>query len=286
MNIAQLTFYASCLTFIILLLSSPALHTQILDSNAQPPMLRDVGIDQKLGAPLPLELSFRDENGENAPLQKYFTEKPVILAFVYYECPMLCTQVLRALSSAVRVLTLEPGADFEIVLVSIDPRETPAVAASRKTSHFAGDPAEAAGWHFLTGDESQVRRLADAAGFRYAWDEATQQYAHPAGLVVLTPDGRFARYLFGIEYAPRDLRLSLVEASEGALGTAVDAFLLYCYHYDPLSGGYGLVIMRTLRLAGVATVLAIGGFVVVMLRREARSPKPAARRPPPVARSL
>jgi protein SCO1/2 len=249
-------------------------------ASAIPAPLRQLGFEQRIGDKAPLDVTLRDESGRDVTLATYMTGKPALLAFVYYECPMLCTQVLRGLSSTIKVLGLDPGADFDIVLVSIDPRETPEVASRRKASHLARETdAHAAGWHFLTGDEPEIRRLADAAGFRYAWDEATQQYAHPAGVVVLTGDGRFARYLFGLDYGPRDLRLALVEASEGSLGTAVDAFLLYCYHYDPMVGGYGLVVMRSLRVAGVATVLALAGFIVVMLRRErsGRVLKPEAR---------
>jgi protein SCO1/2 len=259
-----------------------------LPASAIPAPLRQLGFEQRIGDQAPLDVTLRDESGRAATLGSYLTGKPALLAFVYYECPMLCTQVLRGLSSTIKVLGLEPGADFDIVLVSIDPRETPEVASRRKAEHLARESAaHAAGWHFLTGDEAEVRRLADAAGFRYAWDEATQQYAHPAGVVVLTDGGRFARYLFGLDYGPRDLRLALVEASEGTLGTAVDAFLLYCYHYDPMSGGYGLAIMRSLRVAGVATVLALGGFVAIMLRRE-RTMRLEPKRPPskPAARSV
>jgi protein SCO1/2 len=270
---------------------APGYRTEVgQPASAIPAPLRQLAFDQRIGEQAPLDVTLRDESGRADSLRSYLDGKPAVLAFVYYECPMLCTQVLRGLSSTIKVLGLEPGVDFDVILVSIDPRETPEVAARRKASHLAReDAAHTAGWHFLTGDEPEIRRLADAAGFRYAWDEATQQYAHPAGLAVLTPDGRFARYLFGLEYGPRDLRLALVEASEGTLGTAVDAFLLYCYHYDPMSGGYGLAIMNALRVAGVATVLALGGFVAIMLRRErrldpeARSPKPAARSPKPVA---
>ena len=247
-------------------------------ASAVPVPLRDLGFDQRIGERVPLDVTLRDESGREVTIGDYVARKPVVLAFVYYECPMLCQTVLRSMSSTIKVLGLTPGVEFDIVLVSIDPRETPAVAAARKASHLTGSEAsQANGWHFLTGDEPEIRRLAAAAGFKYAWDEATQQYIHPAGVVVLTPDGRLARYLFGLEYGPRDLRLAIVEASEGTLGTVVDAFLLYCYHYDPMTGGYGLVIMSALRVASVATVLVVGGFVAIMLRRERRSPKTVAR---------
>jgi len=196
----------------------------------------------------------------------------VVLAFVYYDCPMLCTQVLSSMTSTFGVLALDPGRDFEIVVVSFDPRETPALAAEKKALYVErfGRPGTEGGWHFLTGDEASVKRLTAAAGFRYVWDEKSGQFAHPSGVIVTTPDGRLARYLFGLEYGPRDLRFALIEASEGRVGTAVDSLLLYCYHYDPMTGRYGLVIMRALRLAGAATVLLLGAFITVMVRRERR----------------
>ena len=242
-------------------------------ASAVPAPLREIGFDQNLGRPLPFDVELRDEQGRAVRIGDYFTGQPVILAFVYYDCPMLCTRVLGSLASTLDVMSVEPGRDFAIVTVSIDPRETPELAARTKTEYLTRyDRAGAAGaWHFLTGDEASIQRLTAAAGFRYAWDEATQQYAHPSGITVLTPEGRLARYLFGIEYGPRDLRLALVEASAGRIGSPIDQLMLYCYHYDPTVGGYGLVVMQLVRLAGAATVVAIGGFVVVMLRRERRA---------------
>jgi protein SCO1/2 len=198
----------------------------------------------------------------------------VVLSLVYYECPMLCTQVLNAITSTVSTLDFNAGQDFDVVLVSIDPRETPAQAAAKKAEYATRykRPGTEGGWHFLTGDEPQIKRVSDAAGFRYTWDEQTQQYAHPTGIIVTTPDGRNARYLFGIEYGPRDLKFAIVEASEGRVGSVVDNLLLYCYHYDPMTGRYGVYIMRTLRIAGVATLLGIGSFIVVMVRREKSQP--------------
>jgi len=242
-------------------------------ASAIPKPLREIGFEQRLDQPLPLETTFRDEQGRAVSLASYFGSKPVILSFVYYDCPMLCSQVINAMTATLRTMSLQAGRDFEVVLVSFDPRETPALAADKKTEYLAryDRPGTAGGWHFLTGDESSIRRLTDAAGFKYTWDEDTKQFAHPAGIIVATPDGRPARYLFGIEYGPRDVRLALVEASEGKVGTPVDAFLLYCYHYDPMTGRYGLLIMRMLRVAGLATVLALGSFIVVMIRREKRA---------------
>jgi protein SCO1/2 len=237
-----------------------------------PAPLREIGFDQKIDEPLPLDVELRNEQGQQVRLGEYFGARPVVLAFVYYDCPMLCTQVLSAMTSTFGVLALDPGRDFEIVVVSFDPRETPALAAEKKALYLErfGRPGTEGGWHFLTGDEGSVKRLTSAAGFRYAWDEQTGQFAHPAGVIVTTPDGRLARYLFGLEYGPRDLRFALIEASEGRVGSAVDSLLLYCYHYDPMTGRYGLVVMRALRIAGAATVLLLGAFITVMVRRERR----------------
>lgn len=235
-----------------------------------PTPLREIGFDQNLDQRLPLDASFVDEQGQSVRLGQYFGSKPVVLAFVYYDCPMLCTQVLGALSSTLATMSLDAGKDFEVVLVSFDPREKPAQAAAKKVEYMRRykRPSAEGGWHFLTGDEAQIKRVTAAAGFRYVWDEPTQQFAHPTGIIVVTPDGRPARYLFGIEYGPRDVRLAIVEASEGKIGSVADALLLYCYHYDPMTGRYGIYVMRALRLAGIATVLLIGTFIVVMVRRE------------------
>ena len=239
-------------------------------ASAVPAPLREIGFDQNLNQQIPLDVQFRDETGRTVPLRTYFGAKPVVLAFVYYSCPMLCSQVLSSLTNTLRTLSLEPARDFEIVVISFDPRETPELAANKKAESLARYGRAEAGWHFLTGDEASIRQATQAAGFRYVWDESTEQFAHPAGIIVLTPDGRPARYLFGVEYGPRDLRLALVEASSGQVGSAVDSLLLYCYHYDPMTGRYGLVIMRVLRIAGVGTVLALGIFIIAAVRRERR----------------
>ena len=243
-------------------------------SSAIPAPLREIGFDQNIDQRAPLDTTFRNEAGATVRIGDYFGRKPVVLVFAYYDCPMLCTQVINGLSSALGVMSLNPGKDFEVVTVSFNPRDTPASATAKKAVYLerykrAG---AAEGWHFLTGDQPSIDRLTKAAGFRYAWDAETKQYAHPSGVIVVTPDGRLSRYLFGIEYGPRDLRLAIVEASEGKAGTPVDTLLLYCYHYDPMTGRYGFVIMRAIRMAGAATVLAIGAFIVVMVRRE-REPR-------------
>jgi protein SCO1/2 len=235
-----------------------------------PAPLREIGFDQHIGAFVPLDTVFRDESGKTVRLGDYFGTRPVVMVFAYYDCPMLCTQVISGLASALRTLSLEPGRDFEIVTVSFDPRDTPRTASEKKAifvERYRREGANAA-WHFLSGDQASIDRLTKAAGFRYAWDEPTKQFAHPTGVVVLTPDGRLAKYMFGIEYGPRDLRFAIVEASNGRVGNAVDALLLYCYHYDPMTGRYGLVVMRMMRIAGAATVLALCAFIIVMIRRE------------------
>jgi protein SCO1/2 len=257
-----------------------------LPASALPGVLREIGFDQNLDRQVPYDIPFADEQGHPVRLGDYFGTRPVVLAFVYYGCPLLCTQVLNALASALDVLSLQPGTDFEVVTISFDPREKPELAAAKKDLSLKRyQRAGAAGaWHFLTGDQPAIARATEAAGFRFVWDDGLKQFAHPTGIIVLTPDGRVARYLFGIEYGPRDLRLAIVDASAGKVGTPVDSFLLYCYHYDPMTGRYGLVIMRTIRVAGAATVLALGLFVAVMLRREhlARSiqhPAPSTQHP-------
>jgi len=247
-------------------------------SSTMPAPLRDIGFDQNLDQSIPLDTRFRDEDGRTVRLGQYFGRRPVVMVFAYYDCPMLCTLVVNGLASALGMLALEPHRDFEVVTVSFNPADTPAHAAAKKAIYLerykrAG---AAEGWHFLTGDPPAIAQLTRAAGFRYTWDEATKQFAHPSGVIVLTPDGRLARYLFGIEYGPRDLRLALVEASAGRVGSAVDALLLFCYHYDPATGRYGLAIMRTIRIAGAATVLALATFIIVMVRRERRKPSALA----------
>jgi protein SCO1 len=244
-----------------------------VSSMTMPEMLKGVSFEQRLDTALPLDLMFRDEDGRAVRLGDYFGRRPVVLAFVYYECPMLCTQVLNGLLSSMSVLDETVGRDFDVVTVSFDPRETPVMAAGRKQAYLDRYKREGAsnGWHFLTGEAEAIEALTAAAGFRYAWDEASQQFAHASGIVVLTPEGRLSRYFLGIEYSPRDLKFALMESSDGRIGSLVDQVLLFCYHYDPATGTYGLIVMNTVRLAGAATVVALMGFVVVTLRRDARA---------------
>lgn len=237
--------------------------------SSRPVLLRDVGIDQRLNEPLPLELVFRDETGRSVRLAEYFDRKPVLLALVYYECPMLCTQVLNGLVSSLKVLTFNVGKEFNLVTVSFDRRESAALAAAKKRVYLEryGRPIAAVGWHFLTGDEPSIQALTRAVGFRYAYDPKTNQFAHASGVILLTPQGRISRYFYGIEYAPRDLRLGLVEASDNKIGSVVDQLLLFCYHYDPMTGKYGPIIMNFVQLGGGATVLGLGLLIWTLQRR-------------------
>ncbi len=252
----------------LLSLTSGALNGQPLDSG----LADDIGIDQKLDNQLPLDLEFRDEFGRGVTLGDYFGERPVVLSLVYYECPMLCTQVLNGLLRSLRALSFDVGRDFDVVVVSIDPGEPPQLAAAKKRHYVSGYGREGAGegWHFLTGDQKNISELAEEVGFRYRYDPETDLYIHASGVMVLTPGAKLARYFYGIEYAPKDLRLGLVEASQNRIGSAVDQLLLLCYQYDATTGKYGLVIMNSLRVAGFATVAALATFIVVMIRRERR----------------
>lgn len=242
-------------------------------SSQMPPVLSEVRFDQRLNEQLPLATRFKDEEGRDVTLGDYFGRKPVVLAFVYYECPMLCTQVLNGLTTSLTVLDETVGRDFDVVAISFDARETPALASGKKRSHLDRykRPESAAGWHFLTGDEAAIKAVTSAAGFNYVWDAKTQQFAHPSGIIVATPEGKLSRYFFGIEYAPRDVKFALIESSAGRIGNAIDQLLLYCYHYDPATGSYGFVAMGAVRVGGALTVLALVGFVVISIRRDMRA---------------
>jgi len=238
--------------------------------NQMPPVLQKVGIDQHLNQQIPLDATFVDENGKTVQLRQYFGEKPVIITMVYYTCPMLCSEVLNGVSGSINgIAKFNAGRDFNIVSVSFDTRDTPEAAMKQRKRfsqryHRAGSEN---GWHFLTGQQDQIQSLASALGFRYAWDPEIQQFAHASAIMLLTPDGHIAQYYYGIEYAPRDLQLGIVEASQGRVGGIVDQVLLYCYHYDPRQGKYGAAIMNILRVSALATVLVLGGFMFFMFRR-------------------
>ena len=244
----------------------------------KPGLLGKIRIDQRLNHQVPLDLPFTDESGKEVRLGDYFGKRPVILALVYYECPMLCTQVLNGLVTALGVMQFEPGREFDVIAVSFNPREGPGLASQKKASYMERyqRPHTAPGWHFLTGTESSIKQLADAVGFRYEYDEKIKQYAHGAGIEVLTPKGLISRYFYGIEYSPRDIRLGLIEAAEERIGTAIDDFLLFCYHYDPTTGKYGAAVLRLVRLGGILTVLAFATFLALSLRRERAATRAAA----------
>lgn len=265
------------LVVVALLLSNSGAAARLPSSTGErtdsPPLLEQVDFEERLGNQVPLDLVFRDEAGETVRLGDYFQGKPVILTLSYYECPMLCTLVLNGLVSALRVLRFDLGKEFVAINVSFNPRESPELAAAKKATYLKEyrRPGAERGWHFLTGDEGSIRQLTEAVGFRYAWDDKNQQYAHATGLVVLTPGGRIARYFYGVEFSPRDLRFGLIEAADGKIGSPVDKVLLYCFHYDPATGRYSAIALNSVRIGGVLTLAALVTFIVVMLRRERRS---------------
>ena len=251
-------------------------------STGLPDALQEVKIEQKLDQQLPLDLVFRDESGREVKLGQYFGQKPVVLAFVYYDCPMLCTQILNGMVSSFRVLPFQIGNEFDVVTISFDPRETPELAEKKKKVYVNYLPEKmragaANGWHFLTGDQENIAKITDAAGFRYRYDEKTEQFAHASAIMVTTPHGKLSRYYYGIEYAPRDLRLGLIESSANKIGSPVEQLLLYCYHYDPATGKYGLVVMRVMRIAGVLTLLGIAAMLFLLKARNRMSPTPKTR---------
>jgi protein SCO1 len=241
-------------------------------ASARPGLLSAIHIDQHLDRQLPLDLPFVDDTGKNVRLGDYFGKRPVVMALAYYECPMLCTQVLNGLVSALSVMNFEPGREFDVVVVSFNPREGPGLASQKKASYLEryGRPQTAGGWHFLTGEQSSIDALTDALGFRYAYDDTIKQFAHGAAIEVLTPKGHISKYFYGIEFSARDLRLGLIEASDERIGTPVDDFLLFCYHYDPATGKYGASVLRLVRLGGILTVLAFLSFLTISLRRDRR----------------
>lgn len=241
-------------------------------SDALPPQLDDVGFDQRLGEAVPFDLPFVDEAGRDVLLGQYFGARPVVLALVFYDCPMLCPMILNGLTTGLKPLSFNPGEEFEVVVVSFDARETPQMAAAAKTTFVErfGRPETAPGWHFLTGTEESIAALTDAVGFRFSYMPEVDQFAHAAGIVTLTPSGLVAQYFYGVEFASKDLRLGLVEAADNNIGSLVDQVLLYCFHYDPATGTYSAVAMNIIRLGAACTVAVIAIFVLIQLRRERR----------------
>ncbi|HVO59884.1 MAG TPA: SCO family protein [Terriglobales bacterium] len=239
-------------------------------ANVRPPGLKHVGIEQHLNEQIPADLAFRDESGRTVRLGDYFGTRPMILNLVYYKCPMLCSEVLSGLTSALKPMKFDVGKDFDVLTVSFDPRETPQDATSSKAKWLQryGHPGAEKGWHFLTGPQESIDALTKAAGFSYDYNAKTGQFAHATAIVVLTPEGKIAQYYYGVEFSPKDLRLAMVQASNNKIGSLTDQILLYCYHYDPNAGRYSVLILRVLRLAAVATMALLFGFMFVMFRRD------------------
>ncbi|PYT53807.1 MAG: SCO family protein [Acidobacteria bacterium] len=259
-----------------LLLATCTLHAQTIPGNVgstaatMPAALQNVGFEPPLNGQMSLDLAFRDETGRNVQLREYFVQKPVILAFVYYGCPMLCDQVEQGVVGVLRMLSFNPGRDYEVVFVSFDSRETPQMAAEKKKKALARfrRPETDSGWHFLTGSQESIDAATKAANFRFSFDAKSSLFAHASGVMVLTSDGRISRYFYGVEYPGRDMRLGLVDASAGRIGTPIDHVLLYCYHYDPSSARYSASILKIIRLGGVLTILFIVGGILIFRRRE------------------
>jgi protein SCO1/2 len=244
-------------------------------ANTRPPRLENVGIEQHLDAQVPPDLTFRDDTGNTVKLGDYFGRKPLILNLVYYNCTMLCGEALAGLSSALRLVKFDVGNEFDVITVSFDPRETPEMAAAKKKDYVGryGRPNAAAGWHFLIGQPDSINALTKVVGFQYQYDLKSNQYAHATAIMVLTPQGRISRYFYGVDFPPKDLRMGLVEASQGKIGNAVDAVLLYCYHYNPETGKYGAMVANILRLAAAATILIMGIFLFILWRLDLSVPR-------------
>jgi protein SCO1 len=269
---ALLTSFAAAAAFLFLASGAGAQFASdpMQSVGVRPDLLKQVGIDQKLNQTIPLSLTFRDEDGKTVQLAQFFGQKPVILTLVYYNCPMLCTQVLNGVESGLKELHTDIGKQFEVVTISIDPTESHVLAKVKKEMYVGmyGRPDAAQGWHFLTGAEPQIKQLADAVGFRYAYDPDSKQFAHASAIMLLTPEGKISRYFYGIQFPSRELRLGLVEASEGKIGTPVDQVLLFCYHYDPATGKYGLLISHVIQAGGALTVLILGIAMFILFRGE------------------
>src|SRR5258708_2245450 len=273
--------------FAMLLAAASTLPGQPIRGNVgpsagtMPPALLNVGFEPPLNGPMPLDLAFRDETGRSVQLRDYFGQKPVVLAFVYYSCPMLCEQVQQGVVGVLRMLTFNPGRDYEVVFVSFDPSDTPEMAAEKKQKalvHFRR-PETDSGWHFLTGSKESIEAATKAANFRYTYDAKSRLFPHASGVMLLTPDGRISRYFYGVEYPGRDMRLGLVDASAGKIGTPIDHVLLFCYHYDPTAAAYSASILKIIRLGGVLTIFFIVGGILISRRRDALAAARNLRRP-------
>ncbi|HEX4807285.1 MAG TPA: SCO family protein [Bryobacteraceae bacterium] len=258
----------ACVPFALVLASG----LQAASSPYVPPNLNGIGIEQRLNAQIPLDTVFRDESGASVPLRTFFGNKPVVLAPVYYRCPMLCSQILSGVVAGLRPLSLKPGRDFEVVAISFDPADTPAEAALKRNhySHSYSSRAGTKGWHFLVGNQAAITAVMQSIGFHYRWDPVNKIFVHASGVMVITPEGRVARYLYGVEYEPKDLKLSLVEASHNRIGSAVDQILLYCYHYDPKTGKYGAVVLNTLKIGAILILVLMAAGMFFLWRHDLR----------------
>lgn len=259
-------------------LYSPRTYDPSVDTTTGlPDALKKIGIEQKLGDSLPADAVFKDENGTAVKLGDYFGKRPVVIAFVYYECPMLCNQVLNGLTGSLKGISLDAGKDFDVIAISFDARENdkPDLAKNKKASYMEryGRAGTESGWHFLTGTQEELDKVTNAAGFSYKWDEKSNQFAHAGGIMVTTPEGKLSRYLYGIDYSPKDLKFGIMESASSKIGSTTEQLLLYCYHYDPSTGKYGLAILRVMRLGGIATLLAMGLMGFVFWRRNKKKVK-------------
>jgi protein SCO1 len=246
-------------------------------ASVRPPNLENVGIEQHLDAQVPGDLAFIDDTGRAVTLGDYFGKKPLILNLVYYTCPMLCGETLAGLAGTLRMVKFDIGNQFDVVTVSFNPNETPAMAAAKKKDYIRryGRPGAESGWHFLTGPPASINALTKAVGFQYQYDAKSQQYAHVTAIMVLTPQGRISRYFYGVDFPPKDLRMGLVEATQGKIGNVVDEVLLYCYHYDPRTGKYGAIVTNILRVGGAVTIVLLGGMLLILFRLEKAAPRRA-----------
>ena len=262
------------------LLSSSAVRAQQTVGG----VVSQIGFDQKLGIQLPLDLQFRDDRGRDLRLGELFGRRPLILAPVYFRCPLLCNQLLNGLTRSLKPVSLAAGKDFDVIAFSINPAETPELAGPKKQAYLEqyDRPGSDNGWHFLVGDQSAITALTEAIGFRYTFNPQTELYAHAAGVVIVTPEGRIARYFYGIDFPPKELESELTRARAGQIGNPIGRLLLLCYDYDAATGKYTLSIMRLLRVAGTATAVALGAFVCLMFRREAKERRKHIREHEPV----
>jgi protein SCO1/2 len=270
----------------LLALSSSAGAQTIPDSvgkasSGLPAQLQNVGFEPPLNGKLPLDANFRDESGRDVQLRDYFGRKPVVLALVYYACPVLCNQVEMGVVGSLKMLSFNPARDYEVVFLSFDPRETPDLAAQKKKAALArfGRPETASGWHFLTGKQESIQAVTSAANFRYSFDQKNNLFAHASGIMLITPDGRISRYFYGVEYPSRDVRLGLVDASAGKIGTPIDHLLLFCFQYNPETARYSATILRIVRLGGILTIFTIVVGILIFRRRDLRAASPTSRPP-------